>query len=150
MTDSSAPRLPTAGTIYVTIAAATTAAEVWRCGVEEARRRLCVLLHDAHQVDPAPPEQWRAKRRSTGWDVTARVSREPPLAVVVSCAVRPLPRGDARLNLDEDARDAGVTVERIEPGWVVRQHGEELGRPTTRAGVRELQRDAVERARRAR
>ena len=148
MTDAPAPRLPTAGTIYVTLAAAQTAAEAWRCDVEEARRRLCVHLHDAHQVDPHPPEQWRAKRRSTGWDVTARVSREPPLAVVVSCAVRPLPRGDARRDLEDAAREIGITVERVPyetSVWRVLRHGREVARASSRAEVRDIMRREIDR-----
>lgn len=102
MTDPHAPdpgpRLSETGPIHITTSAARTAAGVWRCGEEEARRGLLALLVDAHAVDRAvSPERWRAKSRTTGWDVTAAVVREParvgawtshPIAVVVGCTVR--------------------------------------------------------------
>ena len=78
------------GTIYVTRAAARSYAEALRLGEEEARRELTCLLHDAHRTEAAPgkPELWRARSRRTGVDVSARVSVEPPLAVVVACSAR--------------------------------------------------------------
>lgn len=102
MTDPHAPdpgpRLSETGPIHITTSAARTAAGVWRCGEEEARRGLLALLVDAHATDRAvSPERWRAKSRATGWDVTAAVVREParvgawtshPIAVVVGCTVR--------------------------------------------------------------
>lgn len=102
MTDPHAPdpgpRLSETGPIHITTAAARTAAGVWRCGEEEARRRLLALLTEAHAVDrTVSPERWRAKRRSTGWDIGCAVVRETvtegtwtsqPIAVVVGCTVR--------------------------------------------------------------
>jgi hypothetical protein len=62
--------------------------------MEDARKRLTVLLLDAKQTHHAVsgnPEAWRARSRSTGIDVTARVVWEGPLAVVVSAVVRSVP-----------------------------------------------------------
>lgn len=89
MTDTAHPGLATTGQVYVTLAAARTAAAAWRDGEETARRRLTELLLDARPVDVAvSPERWRARRGSTGVDVTAHVVREGRLAVVVACTVR--------------------------------------------------------------
>lgn len=141
------PRLAETGQILVTLAAARSAGLTWACGDEEARRRLTVLLCDAHAVDAqVQPERWRAKRRSSGWDISATISREPPLVVVVSASVRPLSGGDPRRELEREAAEAGVTVERAEGGgWQVRHRGELLEVATTRARVRELMRRVLDR-----
>lgn len=91
------PLLCETGTVYVTLAAARSALAEWGGGEEHARRRLTEVLLDARAVDrTVSPEQWRARQRSTGVDVTARIVREGRLAVVVSCSVRPLSRGVGR------------------------------------------------------
>lgn len=78
-----------AGIPYVTLAAASSAITALGVGgVAEAQRMLTVLLADAHRVQDGPPPLYRARSRTTGWDVSARVSIEPPLAVVVSVNVR--------------------------------------------------------------
>src|SRR5690606_3394265 len=84
------PLLSELGTIYVTRAAARSYAESMRLGEEEARRELTCLMLGAHRTEAAPgkPELWRARTRRTGVDVSARVSVEPPLVVVVACSAR--------------------------------------------------------------
>ena len=90
MTDR--PRLIDAGIPYVTLAAAQSAVDVLGVsGVGDAQRKLTALLADANQTSAAEggrPAAYRARSRSHGWDVTARVSIEPPLAVVVAVSVR--------------------------------------------------------------
>lgn len=91
MTDDPRTYLHQTGTVYVTAAAARTYGEETGLRPEEARRELTEYLLDATQTAPAQdgrPEAWRRRTRSSGVDVTARVSREGRLAVVVSVSVR--------------------------------------------------------------
>lgn len=83
----------TIGVVYVTLAAAETYAAAEQIQIEEARRELTELLLDAARVKGEPSargatELWRCRRRSTGLDISARISRESKLAVVVSINVR--------------------------------------------------------------
>lgn len=75
--------LSEAGTILVTGAAAIQAAREWGLELEAARRRLteCLTRATLRREEPGQLEEWRVR---SPWDVTVRVSIEPPLAVVVS------------------------------------------------------------------
>jgi len=91
MAEPSAPEattsLGTTGTVYVTMAAARSYAGARGLGEEEARRELTELLLDAkHQpgADRPPYESWRFRRRSADVEVSATVSREGRLAVIVA------------------------------------------------------------------
>lgn len=55
-------------------------------GLEEARRELTELLIDARPTNEEG--KWRARSRSTGLDVTARVARDGRLLVVTTVDVR--------------------------------------------------------------
>lgn len=87
--------LAATGTIFVSVAAASTYAAFRRLLPEWARRELTELLVGARRVGEdsagaagAGPERWRARSRPLGVDVTARVVREGSLAVVVHVSVR--------------------------------------------------------------
>ena len=86
-------RLADEGQILVTQRAAEQYADAARLGVEEARRELTVVLLDAHRVagDTETPERWRARSRTLGIDVSARVVRQDGLLVVVGCSRRTIP-----------------------------------------------------------
>ena len=91
MTETEARRrLGDTGQVYVTAAAAMVYADELRMRPEEARRELTELLLDAvpGAGGSGTIEQWRYRRRSTGLDISARVTREGRLAVVVSVTVR--------------------------------------------------------------
>ena len=79
-----------AGCVYVTQAAADSAAAFWRCGFEEARRRLTELALDAqHKGDRADgTEYWRLQSRAAGVDMSLSVSMEGDLAVIVAASFR--------------------------------------------------------------
>lgn len=81
-------RLADAGQVYVTMAAARSYAAAMSLREEEARRDLTELLLDAHRTDPGPPELWRYRSRAQGVDISARVSREGPLLVIVAASIR--------------------------------------------------------------
>lgn len=78
------------GQIYVTDAAAKTYADEYGIGVAEARRELTEHLMQASRPasDTGTPELWRRRSRSAGVDISARVSRERGMAVVVAINVR--------------------------------------------------------------
>lgn len=80
------------GHCYVTHAAAAQVADHLTDGdVEAARRALTEMLLTAKVGEPpAEGQPWpvRARSRSTGIDVTARVIRQGGLAVVLSAVVR--------------------------------------------------------------
>lgn len=61
-----------------------------RLGYEEARRQLTILLAGATrgQDTESGAERWRARSRPLDVDVSALVTREPGLAVVVHVHVR--------------------------------------------------------------
>jgi hypothetical protein len=88
MTD--AVRLGSTGQIFVSLAAARTYADAEHLQLEEARRELTEILLDATATpaEPGRPEGWRARSRTTGIDVSARIVREGRLAVVVRVQVR--------------------------------------------------------------
>lgn len=91
MTDAARERLGQTGAVYVTLAAAQQYADASRLQIETARRELTEHLLDATRPESSAwesPEQWRFRRRSAGVDITARVVREGPLAVVVAISVR--------------------------------------------------------------
>lgn len=61
---------------------------------EQSRRELTELLLDAkRRPDRAPYESWRFRRRSAGVEISALISREGRLAIVVSVEVRRRNRG---------------------------------------------------------
>jgi hypothetical protein len=71
----------------VTLRAAREYARATGLGDEEARRELTELLLDARPqpgADRPPHESWRFRRRSAGVEISAQVSREGRLAVVVT------------------------------------------------------------------
>lgn len=74
------------GCVYVTLRAAREYAAGTELGDEQARRELTELLLDARrQGDTSDPyERWRFRRRSAGVEISALVSREGRLAVVVT------------------------------------------------------------------
>jgi len=78
--------------VYVTMAAAQTYAAARGLAIEAARRELTEYLLEARRpegsVQEDGPELWRFRRRSTGVDISARISREGRLAVVVAVSVR--------------------------------------------------------------
>jgi hypothetical protein len=77
------PTLSETGQIYVTHAAArgwVEAAGYKEHEVESARRELTELLLDARQQPD--PRMWRARKRSTKWDISAIVEHEGRLLVV--------------------------------------------------------------------
>lgn len=78
------------GQIYVTASAAAAYADARGLQPEDARRELTTLLLEARRgtTEPGKPELWRFRRQSAGVDISARVSREGPLLVVVSISVR--------------------------------------------------------------
>jgi hypothetical protein len=83
-----AVRLGSVGQVYVTVAAAGRYAAFAGMKIEGARRELTVLLLDAKRVRDGEPSHWRARSRTTGLDISATVTREGPLLVVLSCNVR--------------------------------------------------------------
>jgi hypothetical protein len=93
------PRLGAQGQVYVTLAAAQSYADAERLGIEEARRELTEYLLEATPSGDGTaghPERWRFRRRSTGLDITARISREGKLLVVVAANVRDHNAGSRR------------------------------------------------------
>lgn len=82
---------PIAAPLYVSIAAAKEYAQAvegfGREDIEAARRDLTQVLVHARQ-SATDPTQYRARRRSSGLDITARVVREGDLLVVVHVGVR--------------------------------------------------------------
>lgn len=92
MNDQVRPRLRDLGAaIFVTAAAGRTYASAVGCGIEEARRELTELLLDARQM-AAPsalrPGSYRYRSQSLHVDISASVSIEGPLAVVVAVSAR--------------------------------------------------------------
>jgi hypothetical protein len=83
------PRLSTEGQIYVTLAAAEQyLAQAGSLeGIESARRELTTLMLDAYRTD-GDPDCCRYRNSSRGIDLTARVSKEGRLIVVISAHVR--------------------------------------------------------------
>lgn len=76
---------------YVTLAAARQYAAARKLREEEARRELTELLLDARPLDEPNcdgTEAWRYRSRPKGLDISAHVSREGRLAVVVHVRVR--------------------------------------------------------------
>lgn len=90
----SATTLADTGCVYVTLRAAREyarrAGDTIILGEETARRELTELLLKARrQPDRGGTyERWRYRSRARGVDVSALVSREGPLAVVVTVEVR--------------------------------------------------------------
>lgn len=84
-------RLGETGQVHVTQAATDVYADYTQQGFEEARRELVTLLLGARRkgVTDTGAENWRARSRPLGVDVTAHISREGPLAVVTHVHVRP-------------------------------------------------------------
>ena len=81
-------RLGDVGAIYVTMAAARKYGAAERIADDDlARRELTELLIDA-KPDANRPEQWRARRRSTGLDITATVAQDGRLMIVTDVSVR--------------------------------------------------------------
>lgn len=92
MTDR--PRLRDRGQIYVTMTAARTYAEAEGLRIEEARRELTELLLYAREMAPATetrPASYRYRSRADGVDISATVSLEGELWIVVSINVRDVP-----------------------------------------------------------
>lgn len=89
MTDQPRPTLAETGQVYVSLAAARefARAEQITSGDEAARRELTELLLDAKE-SLTEPGKWRARKRSSGMDVTARVVCEGRLLVVTTVGVR--------------------------------------------------------------
>jgi hypothetical protein len=88
--DPPSPFLGATGNVYVTLRAAREYAAATSLGEEEARRALTELLLDARPQGERPPyESWRRRKRLAGrkLDVSAMVSREGPLAVVITVEV---------------------------------------------------------------
>lgn len=83
------------GQVYVTLAAAQAYGAMERLGDEEARRELTEILLASKEI-MGRSRLWRARRRSTGLDLIARVSHENQLLVVTSVDVRPLNNGGRR------------------------------------------------------
>ena len=83
------PTLADTGQIYVSLAAAREFARAERItsGDEAARRELTELLLDAKQ-STSEPGKWRARKRSTGVDITCRIVCEGRLLVVTAIDVR--------------------------------------------------------------
>lgn len=90
MTDEPRQRLGDTGQIHVTAAAAQSYADATGLQVEEARRELTDYLLDAVPVSggSGDVEAWRFRRGSAGIDISARVTREGRLAVVIAVNVR--------------------------------------------------------------
>lgn len=77
------------GQVYVTHAAASKYAYLRNLLPEAARRELTVLLLDATvQQERSEPLHVRARSRTTGLDVSATVTHEGRLLVVLSVNVR--------------------------------------------------------------
>ncbi len=88
-------RLGEVGAIHVTTAAARSFATFARVDLDLARHGLAALLVNARQTHAAidgTPARWRARSRSNGVDVTARVVPQGGRMVVVSASVRPYGR----------------------------------------------------------
>lgn len=82
-------KLSELGQIYVTHAAAAKYAYLRDMLPEAARRELTELLLDATvQQERSEPLHVRARSRATGLDVSATVTHEGRLLVVLSCHVR--------------------------------------------------------------
>lgn len=83
--------LSQSGQVYVTFAAAQRYGEARRLAPETARRELTELLLDARctrEATATQPAQYRARSRTTQLDVSATVTREGRLLVVLSCNAR--------------------------------------------------------------
>lgn len=92
-------KLADTGQVYVTDRAAQTYADAMGLRPSEARRELTERLHEATSTEEgraADPEKWRYRSRTTGIDISAMVSREERMAVVVSVNVRRLNVGGQR------------------------------------------------------
>ena len=75
------------GRLYVSLTAAREYGAAERInGDEEARRELTEILLDAKQTERI--DTWRARKRSTGLDITALVAIEGKLLVVTHVTVR--------------------------------------------------------------
>lgn len=88
-------RLGSRGQLHITDAAARAyAADMRLAGPNEARLELLRLLPDAKQTKAALPgdhvEQWRYRRGADGVDISARVTYERGLVVVLSARGRTL------------------------------------------------------------
>lgn len=84
-------RLGQRGQVYVTLSAAEAYAQHQHLRIEEARRELTDRLLDARCVEEAPPPgvaRYRARSRTTKIDITALVTLEGRLHIVVSVHVR--------------------------------------------------------------
>ena len=90
MTVTSPQRLRDTGQVQVTRLAAERYAAHDGIGLEQARLDLTELLLDATRRDDTSTglERWRYRSRSDGLDITASVTREGPLAIVVGVSVR--------------------------------------------------------------
>jgi hypothetical protein len=85
------PRLGQRGQIIVSQAALDRYAAARSLLPEEARRELTACLLDARHKSDGPPAEYRARSRTTGLDITARVvpdAQDPRLLVVVAVSVR--------------------------------------------------------------
>lgn len=82
-----AETLGQAGAVLVSLAAAEQYAAAEDLGVEDARRELTELLLDARE-NQAQDGRWRARSKSSGLDLTARVARDGRLLVVTSIDAR--------------------------------------------------------------
>jgi hypothetical protein len=82
------------GQLHITDAAARAYADsVGLSGPNEARQELLRLLPDARnpkRTGESDLEVWRYRKRSTGVDISARVSYEGGLVVVVAVNARPV------------------------------------------------------------
>lgn len=85
MSDHDERRLGETGQIHVTLAAARSYADATGLGIEDARRELLGVLVDARPMarDRDALEQYRYRSRADRIDLTASVSREDGMAVVV-------------------------------------------------------------------
>lgn len=87
--DAELPRLVTLGQVYVTLTAAEQYARQRSLRIEEARRELTEILVDHGRVlEETSPIRVRARSRATQIDLSARVSQEGRLLVVVSIEAR--------------------------------------------------------------
>lgn len=90
---------------YVSYTAARAYADHAGIEVERARRDLTAMLCEAIPVDElAEPERWRYRSHDTGLDISVRLVREPPLAIVTAVSIRPYTRSPSYYRRQERRR----------------------------------------------
>lgn len=102
MTESDPVRLGSTGTVRLSATAERTAQRAGLTAADALR-----LAERATAVDRLEvPERWRARARSSGWDLSLQVVREGGVAVIVALTARPHRVGGGAETRHQAQRDA--------------------------------------------